>query len=354
MPLGSGKAPPPGARAADAEHTPPLTDRKSADMPSPAEKKQNDEAACEESRHRGRPDCRHPSDRLWKGPMTATAMTLVEHHTWLPAGKRAAVCFSVDDIHPATSRDEFDAGGDLGRGALGRLERLLERNPSVRVTLFVTPDWRLQRLVPTRRWLTRIPLLRERINWAPLTPKGRFRVDRHPEFVSYLNALPRAECAVHGLNHAHVGPRMAVEFQEQSRSECRAMLEEGRRIFAAAGLRHVQGFAAPAWNSPPALCQALSDADFRFVTSARDLDTAVTGEARTAGNGLRGASLIQPTLIRCKPDGNPARGTDSPAGLVHLTTNFQATSTLERARAIIECGGVLSIKAHIFKTGGGI
>ena len=354
MPLGSGKAPPPGARAADAEHTPPLTDRKSADMPSPAEKKQNDEAACEESRRRGRPDCRHPSDRLWKGSMTATAMTLVEHHTWLPAGKRAAVCFSVDDIHPATSRDEFDAGGDLGRGVLGRLERLLERNPSVRVTLFVTPDWRLQRLVPTRRWLTRIPLLRERIHWAPLTPKGRFRVDRHPEFVSYLNALPRAECAVHGLNHAHVGPRMAVEFQEQSRSECRAMLEEGRRIFAAAGLRHVQGFAAPAWNSPPALCQALSDADFRFVTSARDLDTAVTGTARTAGNGLRGASLIQPTLIRCKPDGNPARGTDSPAGLVHLTTNFQATSTLERARAIIECGGVLSIKAHIFKTGGGI
>ncbi len=147
--------------------------------------------------------------------MTATAMTLVEHHSWLPAGKRAAVCFNVDDVHPATSRDEFDAGGDLGRGALGRLERLIQRNPRLRVTLFVTPDWRLRRLVPTRKWLTRIRFLRERIHWAPLTPKGRFRVDRHPAFVSYLNALPRAECAVHGLNHAHVGPRMAVEFQEQ-------------------------------------------------------------------------------------------------------------------------------------------
>src|SRR5205807_6738772 len=66
--MDSGKAPPPQARAADAEHTPPLTDRKPADMPSPAEKKQNDEAACEESRHRGRPDCRHPSHRLWKRP----------------------------------------------------------------------------------------------------------------------------------------------------------------------------------------------------------------------------------------------------------------------------------------------
>ena len=286
--------------------------------------------------------------------MTATAMTLVEHHSWLPAGKRAAVCFNVDDVHPATSRDEFDAGGDLSRGALGRLERLIQRNPRLRVTLFVTPDWRLRRLVPTRRWLTRIPLLRERIHWAPLTPKGRFRVDRHPAFVSYLNALPRAECAVHGLNHAHVGPRMAVEFQEQSRSRCRAMLEEGRRIFAAAGLRHVQGFAPPAWNAPPALCQALSDADFRFITSARDLDTAVTGEARTAGSGLRGASLIQPTFVRCTAELTPTGATASSAGLVHFTTNFQATSTIDRALAIIECGGLLLIRAHIFKTGGGI
>src|SRR6266699_2489181 len=44
--------------------------------------------------------------------MTAAAMTLTEHHSWLPAGKRAAVCFNVDDVHPATSRDEFDAGAD--------------------------------------------------------------------------------------------------------------------------------------------------------------------------------------------------------------------------------------------------
>ncbi|TLZ23557.1 MAG: hypothetical protein E6K29_18450 [Gammaproteobacteria bacterium] len=132
------------------------------------------------------------------------------------------------------------------------------------------------------------------------------------------------------------------------------MLEEGRRIFAAAGLRHVQGFAPPAWNAPPALCQALSDADFRFVISARDLDTPVTGEARTAGSGLRGASLIHPMLIRCEPDGGAPAAMASCAGLVHFTTNFQATSTIERALAIIECGGLLAIKAHIFKTGGGI
>jgi len=264
------------------------------------------------------------------------------------------VCFSVDDIHPATSRDEFDAGGDLGRGALGHVERLLDRNPYLRVTLFVTPDWRLRRLVPTRKWLTRIPLLRECIHWASLTPKGHFRVDRFPEFVAYLNALPRADCAPHGLHHAHPGPRMAVEFQEQSRSECRALLEEARRIFATAGLRYVQGFAAPAWSTPPSLCEALSDADFNWVTSARDLDTPVSDRARATMSGLRGASLIQPMWIQCASNDKPASATAAPSDLVHFTTNFQATSTIERAHAIIENGGLLSIKAHVFKTGGGI
>ena len=39
---------------------------------------------------------------------------------------------------------------------------------------------------------------------------------------------------------------------------------------------------------------------------------------------------------------------------MHITTNFQATSTIERALEIIDAGGLLSIKAHIFKSGGGI
>jgi predicted deacetylase len=284
--------------------------------------------------------------------VSASILPLTECPGWLPCGKRAAVCFSVDDVHPATSRDEFDGGGDLAQGALGRLQRLLERHPRLRVTLFVTPDWRLRRLVPTRKWLTRIPLLRQRFHWAPLTPEGRFRVDRFPKFVAYLNALPRTEVALHGLNHAHPGPRMAVEFQEQSRAECRALLGRARGIFVTAGLRHVEGFAAPAWSTPPPLCAALSDAQFHFVASARDLETPVTECARTAMSGLKGASLIRPMWIGGVEDAEPA-----PAGrrrLLHFTTNFQATSSFERARAIVEAGGLLSIKAHIFKSGGGI
>lgn len=281
-------------------------------------------------------------------------MMLSDCRGWLPAGKKAAVCFSVDDVHPAGSADAFDAGGDLGRGALGRVERLLGRHPQLRVTLFVTPDWRRRDLVRTRRWLTRVPLLRERIHWAPLAPRGRFRLDRFPDFVTYLNSLPRTDCAVHGLHHAHRGPRLAMEFQRQSRRKCRALVSEARRIFVAAGLRHVPGFAAPAWNTPPALCAALAEEDFRFVASARDLDTPVCEGARTAGSGLHGASLTQPTWVACAANGAGADGSAAARRLLHFATNFQATSTIARARAIIEAGGLLCIKAHVFKTGGGI
>jgi len=71
-------------------------------------------------------------------------------------------------------------------------------------------------------------------------------------------------------------------------------------------------------------------------------------------SGLRGASLIHPMWIECAANDESTGATAVPCRLVHFTTNFQATSTLERALTIIECGGLLAIKAHIFKTGGGI
>ena len=282
------------------------------------------------------------------------AQSLVPCSDWLPAGKQGAVCFSVDDVHPATSSDAYEAGGDLARGALGHLERLLDRHPQLRATLFVTPDWRLQHLVPTRRWLTRIPGIRDLVHWAPIRRRAHFRVDRFPDFVAYLNGMRNIEVAVHGLTHTHPGERMAVEFQRQNRRECRALLRAATAIFDAGGLRYVPGFQAPAWNAPPALCEALCDEGFRFLCSARDLRTAVGADARTVMSGLAGASLIAPTwIIESGADRETGRRPPE-CPLVHITTNFQATSTIERALEIIDARGLLSIKAHIFKSGGGI
>lgn len=259
---------------------------------------------------------------------------------WLPAGKTAAVCFSIDDVHPASSRDDYETGGDLGAGALGRVENLLRQHQELQVTLFVTPNWRPKGLVRRLSPLTYIPGLREKAIWPTVHPPDKMRLDRHPEFVAYLNRMPRIEVAMHGLHHLHAGPRFAVEFQEQSRDECADMLRTGVGIFDAAGLQHSGGFQPPAWNMPDALAAALGDLQFSYVSSGRDLHTPVTSGALTDMSGLRGVSLIYPQHL-------PADD------LLHFSANFQASSTPQRAFDIIDCGGLLSIKAHIFKSGGG-
>jgi hypothetical protein len=258
---------------------------------------------------------------------------------WLPPGKAAAVCFSIDDIHPSTSHDAYEAGGDLAAGALGGLAELQRRHPELDVTLCVTPNWRLDQLVPSPL-LRFLPWINRRLHWTRLAPPDQFRLDRHPHLVRYLNSLERSEVVLHGLHHAHVGPHFATEFQGETEDECLAVIERGLKIFQDAGLRFRRGFVPPAWNAPSALLAALDRLKFEFVSSARDLRTSVARDARTAMSGLTGLSLIYPQLIQ---------GTQ----LVHITCNFQATSSLERAFQIMDCGGLLHIKAHIFKEGGG-
>ncbi|HEX8360769.1 MAG TPA: DUF2334 domain-containing protein [Longimicrobium sp.] len=263
-------------------------------------------------------------------------MSVAEVPGWLPAGKRAAVVFHIDDIHPGRSTDAYEAGGDLARGALGHLVRLLDAHPQLRVTLFTTPDWREISPAPTRRLLARIPGVRDQVYLAPIHPRGTMRLDRHPELVEFLRGLPRTEIALHGLYHVHRGPRLPMEFQGQGVDECRSMLREAMSIFRAAGLPFSPGMTPPAFNAPPALLRAMAEEGLAWVASSRDVRTAPAPGARTAMSGLAGVPLAAPALLEG-------------GRLVHFPTNFQATSPPERAWRIVEGGGLLSIKAHIVK-----
>src|SRR5690349_8840930 len=108
---------------------------------------------------------------------------MTSERDWLPPGKTCAVCFTIDDVHPGRSTDAYEAGGDLGRGALGHVESLLERHSDLRVTLFTTPDWREISPVPTRKLLARVPFLRDRLFLTEVLAPGTMRIDRHPDFV---------------------------------------------------------------------------------------------------------------------------------------------------------------------------
>jgi len=253
---------------------------------------------------------------------------------WYRPGKSAAVIMSVDDIFPGTSQSAYEAGGDLERGALGRLLWLLERHAQLQLTLFVTPDWRRISAVPHRIW-RHVPLLRDRMYLVSVLPKGTMDIRNHPQFVAFLNAMPRTEIALHGLHHVNVGHAVSVEFQHRDHDACIHMLTEAMRIFEESGLRHVRGLQPPGWTCGPPLQQACRDVGIEWVTSARDIFTPVSQDAKTAMSGLSGVSMLFPERIAPR--------------LLHISTNFQATSTPDRAFQILDAGGILSIKAHISK-----
>jgi hypothetical protein len=254
---------------------------------------------------------------------------------WFRPGKKAAVVLSVDDIFPGTSRSAYEAGGDLERGALRHLLWLLERHPKLQLSLFVTPDWRRVSAAATRVW-RHVPWLRDRVYLARVLPKGTMDLRNHLDFVAFLNAIPRTEIALHGLHHVNPGPSISVEFEHRDRAACAEMLAEALRIFDEAGLRYVRGLQPPGWACSPELQQACRDVGIEWVMSARDIATPVSKSATTAMSGLRGVSLLFPERIA--------------PGLLHIGTNFQATSAPERAFEILDAGGVLSIKAHITKS----
>ena len=255
---------------------------------------------------------------------------------WLPPGKRAAVCFTIDDVHPGKSSDAYEAGGDLERGALGHVAWLLERHPQLRVTLFVTADWRETSPAVTRSFASRFPVIRDSIFLAKTLPPGTMRLDRHPQFVAYLKSLPRTDVALHGLYHIQKGPRVAAEFAGRERAECATMLAEAIAIFREAKLPHSAGMCPPSWDLSEDLARAMIENGLTFVASARDIRTPVSRDAMNTMSGLRGVSLIYPERIE-------------QGKLVHFTTNFQATSPLDRAIEIVELNGLLAIKAHIVK-----
>ena len=229
---------------------------------------------------------------------------------WYRPGKSAAVIMSVDDIFPGTSQSAYEAGGDLERGALGRLLWLLERHAQLQLTLFVTPDWRRISAVPHRIW-RHVPWLRDRMYLVSVLPKGTMDIRNHPQFVAFLNAMPRTEIALHGLHHVNVGHAVSVEFQHRDHDACIHMLTEAMRIFEESGLRHVRGLQPPGWTCGPPLQQACRDVGIEWVTSARDIFTPVSQDAKTAMSGLSGVSMLFPERIAPR--------------LLHISTNFQAT-----------------------------
>jgi hypothetical protein len=259
---------------------------------------------------------------------------------WLLPGKCAAICFSMDDVYPGCDFQHGDGGEDQRNRPLNHLQWLLGRHEELRVTLFVTPDWRQTSPIPTRKLVSRTPLLKSRLHLAKTLRPGVMRLSSHPKFLTRLQKLPRIEIGLHGLHHLKRGPGKPTEFAGLSSAQCVRVLRESISIFEEAGLDYVRGMTPPGWDVTPELLTAMIKVGLQFVASARDIRTRITSTATTEMSGLRGASLIYPQHL-CGEK------------LLHISTNFQATNAIDRAIEIIEQGGLVAVKAHSLKKVGG-
>jgi len=275
-----------------------------------------------------------PRNSALVGHPPAAGLTRVPSH-WLPPGKRAAVVFTIDDVHPGTSRNGSEAGGDLENGQLRFLLRLLAAHSALRATLFVTADWQARFPSVSHPLLMRIPLI-ERLwcEWNTL-PEGTMRVDRFPRFVEFLKHLPRVEIGLHGLTHNRRRHPTHLEYLDATEQDCRSSLAAIIDIFRCAGLPFVPGMSPPGWYASTALVTAMQEAGLTFIGASRDLTSVVQRGALSSMSGITGVSLIEPQWVYGR--------------LLNFTTNYQATSTLDRAKAIVDHGGLLAIKAHVIK-----
>ena len=254
---------------------------------------------------------------------------------WKPKTKKAAICFTIDDIFPGKSSDLYEAGGDLDKGVFKHLLWLTERHPKLKITLFTTADWRETHPFPEKKILAKIPKLRDKFYLSKILKKGTMSLVNHPEFVSFLNKNEKFEIAYHGLHHVHKGLKIPVEFQNQSEQEFQKIIADMLSIFEESKIKEVKGICPPGWNAPDQLIKVLTDKDFNFLASSRDIFTDVSRSAVCNMSGLKGTSLIYPEFINSK--------------LIHFPSNFQPTNNIDRMFSIIENEGLISIKGHMVK-----
>lgn len=257
----------------------------------------------------------------------------------------SALIVGVDDVHPETSKDGCDCGGDLTNGALGLLVEILESHPRLKINLFVTPDWMFKPQSKVFRYLQRhckrqgfLDKFLGRL-FLRTWPKNRFKInkDEFREWVSFVRHYVtegRVRVGIHGLYHFQPYIRHAAEFLYLSYAECRKRLKIAEEIFKNTKIPIEKGFAPPGWGVTDDLINALEAEDFIYIAGDADFKTNVDHRSLSENAGLQGVQLFFPTLIKGR--------------LVNVPRNWDiGFSPLERARAICRIGGLISVHSHI-------
>jgi peptidoglycan/xylan/chitin deacetylase (PgdA/CDA1 family) len=265
-----------------------------------------------------------------------------------PKGYRAALVIGIDDVHPESSQDRLDFGGDMEKGALGLLLNLINAHPYIKITLFITPNWQLKpQNVPFINFVKKNVQNRfvDKLT-TPLVRKWRldtFAIES-AKYQAWCNFMReqvlsnKFSLGIHG--YSHFNPTyFAQEFQSLSYEETEHRIENALKMFDSANLPVSKGFAPPGWSVTGNLLTALVKYNFKYIAGCVDHHSPVAQNIFSSQAGLQSISLYYPQVML--------------GGLVHIPRNYDISeSDIERAEEIINIGGVIGIHGHIAKMPG--
>lgn len=225
---------------------------------------------------------------------------------------------SFDDIHPESSRDGTDCGGDRDDGVFKYFLKLWKIYPRLKITLFVTPNWtdRANDWFILRR-IKGIIGLKYTNTWND----EPFNLLKHKEWCQWINSFLNFEILVHGYNHHADRKLHSQEFDGMNKNECRLRLEDAENIMTNAKLLYTRGFRPPGWGISTGLFEALVELKYDFVS-------------------------LDP--IPCSIEGMSRYKVEMYKGLMNVPQNWDiAYGTPDEAIVIAKKYGFLTAKGHI-------
>lgn len=174
----------------------------------------------------------------------------------------------LDDLHP-----EDGSGLNPSSPPLLYLEKLWEKFPSLKVTLFTTPDWRY---LPQKK-LTKF--FGKFFSYSPFYRKLKkplYRLDRK-RFKDWRKWLRekikerKVELGAHGLYHTQPQYHYASEFENLNYTECKRRLKEAEKIFNQANIPFTKIFRPPGWLYNGNLPQVLAEMDYKWFAVGDEL-----------------------------------------------------------------------------------
>lgn len=229
--------------------------------------------------------------------------------------------FSLDDIHPQSSKEGDDFGGDKDKGVFRYLLKLIELYPKIKITLFTTPNYIDK---SNNRFIIRNIKRVLGLNYKNYWKNEPFKLTKHPKWCKWLNSIKNFEIAIHGHNHHNERKGLhQQEFHDLGNEESLRKIEDAEKIFREAGLKLSRGFRPPGWGYSEGMFEALKKLKIDFISlNKKDFPETSTYE-----------------VTKYK-------------GLINVPQNIDINTKydiIEETKKILQKGDFISAKGHISK-----